>query len=234
VTSGEQAVSAFLEPEQIERFWSKVNKSPGLGPNGDCWHWTAGKKNLEGYGGFYLKQIDNTINCHKLSFLLAHNFGLEDIPNSVVVRHLCNNPICVNPAHLVLGTYKDNSQDMVAAGNARSGEGNCNAKLTELLVAEIRELWDTGKWSKGSLADKFGVTTSAIGNIVTNKTWKDPNYSPRKFAENGNHRWKYGQQVIDEVRELRDSGKSYGQISAITGVSKSQISNIIRGRQRKG
>lgn len=67
-----------LTNEQIERFWSKVDKTPGLGPNGDCWHWTAGNKNKDGYGGFYLWQIDNTLNAHKVSFLIEHNFAIWD------------------------------------------------------------------------------------------------------------------------------------------------------------
>src|SRR5688572_18610657 len=106
----------MLEQEQINRFWSKVRKSGDT--NKDCWEWIAGYKNKEGYGGFYIKQIDNTVLCHKISFCLAHNFELNDIPDCYVIRHTCNNPKCVNPKHLKLGTYQDNSKDMIEAGNS--------------------------------------------------------------------------------------------------------------------
>jgi hypothetical protein len=172
-----------IEADQLDRFWSKVDRSPGQGPCGECWEWAGGEKNQEGYGGFYLRQINNTVNAHKLSFLLAHNFGLNDIPSGIVVRHKCNNPKCARPEHLALGTHKDNSQDMVAAGNSVRGPRNSLAKLTWEQVNGMREMWSTGEHSYGHLGRVFGLSACQVRVICRNESWRDPNYVPKTFPD---------------------------------------------------
>src|SRR6185436_13549829 len=112
--------------------------------------------------GFYLKQIDNTITSHKVAFCINHNFSINKIPESIVVRHKCNNSICCNPKHLLLGTYKDNSEDMVKAGNSSKGVKNTKSKLNEQQVKEIREKWSTGKYKKSWLAKEYNISASVI------------------------------------------------------------------------
>lgn len=217
-----------LEADQIERFWSRVEKSDG------CWLWTAGQKNPEGYGGFYVRQIDNTVCCHKIAFCIEHNFGLHDIPEGIVIRHLCNNHPCVNPAHLALGTYKDNSQDMVAAGNSMAGEKNYKSKVDRAKVQEIRRLWATGEYTKTQLGDLFQLSQSTIWQIVSNRTWKDSSYVPVVFPETNNKACKFTEEQVREIREKYRSGIPVRSLVLQYGVSTSQVYNILHGRQRKG
>lgn len=95
------------------RFWSKVNKEPGHGPNGDCWEWTA--STTLGYGHFVLE--GKHMNASRVSFKVSNPEII--LSTKDFVCHSCDNPPCCNPAHLFLGTHKENMQDMVSKG--RSG-----------------------------------------------------------------------------------------------------------------
>lgn len=85
-----------------EHFWSKVDKS------GECWMWTS-SRNAAGYGVYRNKA------AHRYAYILEHGY----IPAGLVVRHICDNRACVRPSHLVIGTYKENSEDMIARGRGR-------------------------------------------------------------------------------------------------------------------
>ena len=89
--------------DSIQRFWSKVDK------RGACWNWTASRM-VSGYG--VLKFRGRTCGAHRVAYELTHG----PIPDGMVVMHSCDNPSCVNPAHLSLGTICDNMRDMYAKG----------------------------------------------------------------------------------------------------------------------
>lgn len=88
-----------------------------------------------------------------------------------MVRHSCDNPPCVNPAHLSTGTKADNSADMVARGRSPRGSRSGASKLTERQVAEIRVRQAAGELHR-VLAAEYGISRVTITNIVTGKTWR--------------------------------------------------------------
>lgn len=146
-----------------DRFWAKVDRR---GPD-ECWPWTAAV-NEHGYGVF------NPDGRHSGPTTKAHRFSLAltgIAPGALVVRHSCDNPPCVNPAHLSVGTKADNSADMVARGRSPRGSRSGASKLTERQVAEIRARHATGELHRVLAAD-YGVTRPTITDIVNGKTWR--------------------------------------------------------------
>lgn len=151
-----------LKESDVIRFWSKVQKSDG------CWEWIEALNN-KGYGVMGLKVEDTykTVTAHRISYILSHG----DIATGQNVCHRCDNPKCVNPHHLFLGTQKENMQDCKNKGRIRisqthkKGVENNNGKLTEEQVDAIR-LESTAGVSQRKLARKFGVSQPHIGRIV--------------------------------------------------------------------
>lgn len=143
----------------MNRFWEKVDIS------GDCWEWIAGK-NWQGYGVF---KIDGkNMRSHRFSYSCV--FG--KIPDGMCVCHHCDNPGCVRPSHLFLGTKMDNTQDAIAKGRIDSrGEKNCKARLTEDDVYEIRRLHAIGV-KEALLGKMWQITQSYTGKIINRKRWK--------------------------------------------------------------
>jgi len=140
---------------EIARFWSKVDKRGA----DDCWLWTGARS--AGSQLFYgsLRAGGRTVRAHRFSYEIAHG----PIPPGAVVRHTCDTPLCVNPAHLLVGTQRDNMQDCTKRGRAgaRSGSSNSYAKLDETQVREIRAALDA-KVSQYVLARQYGVSQYAI------------------------------------------------------------------------
>jgi hypothetical protein len=152
-------------------FWERVDKS------GDCWLWT-GSKNKSGYGS--VLAFGRTMTTHRVSWALTYG----DIPDGLFVCHHCDNPPCVNPDHLFLGTHQDNMDDAMSKGRmvfpyeTRSrvarfpGELNPSAKLTESDVLLIKELSATTEITRKQLAEKFGVSRDAIRDVIVGRRWK--------------------------------------------------------------
>lgn len=138
------------------RFWAKVNKTD------DCWEWT-GARLPQGYG--LIKTMTGQSRAHRVSYEL--NIG--PISDGLMVRHTCDVPECVNPAHLLLGTAKDNAQDRAQRGRSadRHGEKHPMAKISSQEVTCIRKSTLTGK----ELAEIFGVSQASISGIRNNKRW---------------------------------------------------------------
>ena len=154
-----------ISQEQMEKqlricFDERVEKTE------DCWIWT-GSKISRGYGSFHSDGTNKRISAHRLSWTI-HN---GKIPEGLVVRHKCNNPICVNPDHLELGTLKDNSADRIAAGNSGVGSKNNLASLNEEKVKEIKSLLKIGL-SGAEIGRRFDVTRTCINAIKKARTWK--------------------------------------------------------------
>jgi hypothetical protein len=145
------------------RFVEKIDQS------GECWIWTASKFE-NGYGQFQMNGKPRRV--HRLMY--EHMNG--PIPEGMLVRHRCDNPICVNPAHLEVGTHLDNMRDMRVRGRAvsRPGESHLNAKFTQEQVEFIRSSCIPRHPELGgaALGRRFGVSTSAINSIMSGTRWK--------------------------------------------------------------
>ena len=149
-----------LSEKDIERFWRKVEKKS----EDECWEWLACKSGC-GYGQSTIKK--KKYGAHRISWLL-HN---GEILDGLLVCHRCDNPACVNPSHLFLGTQKDNIGDMHKKERGMVGEKQKMHKLTEKQVIEIREKYIPYKYSEYKLAEEYGVARTTIQAIVEYKTW---------------------------------------------------------------
>lgn len=150
----------------IDRFWRQVNKTDS------CWEWTGAAKSKKGYGQIGLGGRGAKQELvHRFSYLI--NKG--PIPDGLVVMHACDNPKCVNPEHLSLGTASDNIRDAVAKGRWKSvpplvcGEKQHSSKLTTEDVKYIRDNLDV---PSKTLAVKYGVNIASIQKVRGRKTWK--------------------------------------------------------------
>jgi hypothetical protein len=133
------------------RFWDKVQQGTG------CWEWT---------GMLRRGRDESTIYAHRLSYEL----NIAPVPAGLIVCHRCDNPPCVRPEHLFLGTDNDNQRDKVAKGRQERGETHHAAKLTAADVVEIRSSRAQGT-RVNELAAKYGVDRGAIQAVVSRKTW---------------------------------------------------------------
>lgn len=154
----------MIGQESLYRFWEKVDKR---GING-CWIWTASIK-TDGYGQL---TVDGRFwRAHRLSWVL-HN---GPILYGLLVCHHCDTPACVNPAHLFLGTHKDNIRDSINKGRwgDRIGENSSRSILTEKEVLEIRHKYEKGLiTNKTKIAREYGVHPGTIHDILIRKNWK--------------------------------------------------------------
>lgn len=129
-----------------------------------CHVWIGGKTR-KGYGS--IRVNNKTHRAHRVSY--EEHIG--PIPEGQFVLHKCDNPSCVNPEHLFLGTNQDNINDKCLKGrqSCLKGSRNGNAKLTEDDIKVIRSI--KGR-SNSSIAREYGVTHVAIGDIVNRKRWQ--------------------------------------------------------------
>lgn len=154
--------------ERIESFWSKVDKSAG---EDGCWIWTAAKDRA-GYGVFGLRRPKRTRRATHIAYELL----VGPIPSGLWLLHSCDNPSCVNPAHLSPGTPLENMRQMIKRGRQVIGDhrprvGQGNVKLTEAQVREIRRRYAAGGVTHRQLGDRYGVSGVTIFLVVNRRTW---------------------------------------------------------------
>ncbi len=131
-----------------------------------CWEW-IGSKATSGYGHI---RIDGRLrSAHRVAYEMVNG----PIPDGMVVMHSCDNPSCVNPQHLSLGTKKVNSDDKFAKGRARfvSGTDHSLSKLTPDLIEEARRLRSEGE-SYTAIGWRFGLHRSTIARALKGRTWR--------------------------------------------------------------
>jgi hypothetical protein len=155
---GKPCADAGKTPPPEARFWPKVAIGPG------CWIWT-GKVRKNGYGAIQINGRGGY--AHRFSWEL--HFGA--IPKGHSVCHTCDNPACVRPDHLFVGTTADNNSDMWRKDRGRHGEHHPCSKLTAEDVREIRRLVAAGV-RRSEIADRFGITRNHLVKIASGRSWK--------------------------------------------------------------
>lgn len=209
-----------------DRFWPKVDKSDELG---GCWIW-RGDRDSRNYGRIrdFRKGHERSIGAHRVAYQLTHG----QIPDRLVVCHRCDNPPCVNPAHLFLGTMKDNQSDMARKGRSARGERQGGAKLSEQDIPRIRELYAAGSTQR-EVAQAFGVSQGTISLIVKGAVWGHVD-GLKPVAR----RWPRGETsgmsktTSDDVRKMRAAyaagGISQDALAKQYGLTQVAVSSIIR------
>lgn len=155
----------MLNEKQLLRFWKKVDKK-----NEDaCWNW-IGNYTRGGYGSFRVGL------SMKVASRISWEIHFGEIPKKLHVLHKCDNPACVNPKHLFLGTDQDNSDDKIKKGRqvVLWGEKNLFHKLSDAQVLEIRRRYALGNETQEKLGKEFGVSISNISHIVTFRSRRNP------------------------------------------------------------
>ena len=152
-----------LTEECIERFWNKVDKKS----DDECWGWHGVG---DQYGRCRIRIMGKKYLSYRVSWVIHHG----DIPEGLCVCHTCDNPVCTNPAHLFLGSQRDNILDMEEKGRALhlAGEQHYKSKLTEKEVVEILQKYVPFVYTTGMLAKEYGVERTTISCIINGKTWK--------------------------------------------------------------
>jgi hypothetical protein len=153
-----------------EKLFSLIKR--GVFSKKNCFEW-QGAKDKNGYG-ITSYPANNTKKrswkVHRLIWTILNG----DVPEDILVCHICDNPSCFNINHLFLGTSKDNSQDREKKGRGffgQKGEQNFAAKLNEPTVLLIRKFYENG-WRVGEIAKEFNIHQSHISRIVHRKEWK--------------------------------------------------------------
>lgn len=159
-------------PEQrIAAFWSKVNKNGSVPQHrpelGQCWEWIAGK-NQDGYGEFSVEK--KLTRANRYSWIMTNG----EIEGDLCVLHCCDNPSCVNPSHLFLGTKGQNNKDRHAKGrtNVPKGEANGRSKFTRELIEYVRRCYSQGNITQRELAREIGTSQGWISEIINYNHWK--------------------------------------------------------------
>ena len=153
----------MTNPElRVKRFWEKVNKDGPTMPHMDtpCWIW-LGTYSSNGYSSVTVNGRGTT--AYRLSWLIHSG----EIPDNLFVLHKCDNPKCVNPTHLFLGTHGDNMRDMFAKGRWKVKQNKLNKRVAD----QIRDFYATGCYTQQDLARLFNVHQGTISYVIRRKIW---------------------------------------------------------------
>ena len=180
-----------------------------------CWVW-AWNVHPKGYGTV---RIDgHNYKAHRV----AYELGNGPIPEGHILRHLCNNPSCINPEHLLAGTPRENMRDMVSAGNM------WNQKLTREDAAAIRQQYAAGGVSMAAIARQYGVDSATVQMVIANKNFYDENYTPPKTRSRKDKK-PIGWETASEIRRLLLSeGMSRRELAEKFNIPRSSVDSVIR------
>jgi hypothetical protein len=190
-------------------FWNKVNQNGPIILDTPCWNWTAFMYNT-GYGQFW--NGTRIVLAHRYSWELRHG----NLPKNLFVCHKCDNPSCVNPEHLFLGTHQDNMHDMISKNRDYH-----NKKLTDFQVLQI---YNSMKQPK-DLSEEYDVHIGTIHEIKRGVTYKK--VTQHQFKKIGRGR----QKLTDEqVLLIFNSCKTAKQLGEEFNITPEMVRSIKRGK----
>ena len=153
--------------EELTRFWLKVKVADA----NECWEWQAGLFS-NGYGQYRVGK--KKVKAHRFSYRIFYG----KIPDGLCVCHICDNPKCVNPVHLFLGTHKDNSNDRDRKKRGcynncqpQPGAKNGSSKLNPNQVISILNFCASGI-SLEKISQAFNISKSQVRNIKHRRSWQ--------------------------------------------------------------
>ena len=141
--------------EEMFDYW--MSRTPR--PSKRCWNWKGPQQGRTGYGVIVVKK--RRIAAHRFAYERAHG----DIPDGAMVCHRCDNPLCVNPAHLYAGSPAENAHEAVF-------KGRFHASLTPAQVNVLRKATTGQKLTQREWGEAFGVTQGAISRALSRDTWR--------------------------------------------------------------
>lgn len=158
---------SILSKRHIKRFWEKVI----VGDENSCWIWVGSLYRSGGYGriSFNSKTEKGIYRASRVSYFLRN--GID--PAEKLVCHKCDNPICVNPNHLFLGTPTDNILDRESKGRGSKNENTNRNKLTKSNIPDIIMMYVDKKMSKDNIAAFFRVSKHTINHVLWGNTWSN-------------------------------------------------------------
>jgi hypothetical protein len=210
-----------FRPQDITRFWSKVDKTPGQGPQGECWLWTGCKP--KGYGIF--QQARRQYRANRIAFYLTR--GRD--PGDLLVCHSCDYPPCCRPEHLFIDTGKGNTQDAVQKGRMTGPR-----LLTPQSVKEILQLHLTGRFTAADLAVQFGTSTPTISRLIRGEAYRDiPEIAalstdplPRRLIKRLTH----SPELRSQLRSEYKAGINLTELSRRHAMPRTTVFEIVKGR----
>ena len=150
----------FQHRSPKERFWMKVQK----GTTFECWEWK--ESNRRGYGCLWVS--GKYVPAHRFSWQIHYG----EIPKGICVLHKCDNPLCVNPPHLFLGTHADNARDKIKKNRGANGiKTNSRGRLTSQEVKFIRKEVANKTMTQRAIAKTLNVGNSCINAVVRGRTY---------------------------------------------------------------
>ena len=209
-----------------EKFFSCFKKSSDC----DCWNWER-YKDKDGYGQFQFSHLKEKFIfvAHRASY----EINVSAIPFGMLVCHKCDNPSCVNPSHLFLGTNLDNTMDKVSKNRQAKADKSGRAKLKWDDVNNIRNSYSTT--AVKDLSKKYIVDKKTILSIVKNSSWIDNSY---RYKHDPNRRLVIGEvssnasldsDSVKNIKKLISDGYMPSKISKMIGVKSQTIRDIKRG-----
>jgi len=183
-----------------------------------CWEWKR-CRDRQGYG-ICTKQ-HGTTRAHRISYLLTHGH----IPEGALVLHSCDNPPCCNPAHLRLGTHRENQAEKASKSRAMHGEAHPASRISDSQARQIFE--DPRPFS--AIAEQYGISQGAVSLIKSGKTWRHVTRAPARatnLARGSVHR--AAKLTADQVRAIRVSGEGPSDIMRRYGISHTAATRVLK------